>query len=124
MNKLVGGKLKSLRKSKGFSLEEVIQKLNISKSTYDRMEKGETSSWITKIESICNLYEIEPEELFLSEEKYALINRQQTDKTMSNTVINLSKKTIELYEKLLYEKNKRIVDLEHKLKNKTKKLVF
>lgn len=118
MNKIVGWKLKNLRKSRGFSLDNVMQKLNISKSTYDRMEKGETSSWITKIESICDLYQIEPEELFLSEEKFALINNKQTGSSITNNVIKLSEKTIELYEKLLDEKNKRIADLEHQLKNK------
>ncbi len=116
MNKSVGEKLKDLRKSRGLSLEEVIQKLNISKSTYERMEKGDTSTWTTKIEQICNLYQIEPEELLLPEEKYVLIsNKQKGGSTSSIVINNLSEKAIELYERMLIEKDKKIADLETKL---------
>lgn len=117
MNKSIGEKLKDLRKSRGFSLEEVIQNLNISKSTYERMEKGETASWITKIDQICSLYEIEPEELLLSEEKYVLIsNKQKGGSTSSIVINNLSEKAIELYERMISEKDKKIADLENKLR--------
>ncbi len=116
MNKSIGDKLKDLRKSRGFSLEEVIQQLNVSKSTYERMEKGDTSSWLTKIEQICNLYQIEPEELLLSEEKYVLIsNKQKGGSTSSIVINNLSEKAIELYERMLSEKDRKIEDLENRL---------
>jgi len=117
MNKIVGDKLKDLRKSRGFSVEAVIQKLNISKSTYERMEKGDTSTCLTKIEQICKLYQIEPEELILSETKYVLISTKQKEGSTSSTIINnLSEKAIELYERLLSEKDKKIADLENRLK--------
>ena len=117
MNKSKGDKLKDLRKSRGFSLDEVIQQLNVSKSTYERMEKGDTSSWLTKIEQICNLYQIEPEELLLSEEKYVLIsNKQKGGSTSSIVINNLSEKAIELYERMLSEKDKKIEDLESRLR--------
>ena len=116
MNKSVGEKLKDLRKSRGFTLEEVIQKLNISKSTYERMEKGDTGTWITKIGLICNLYQIEPEELLLPEEKYVLISeKQKGDSTSSIVINNLSEKAIELYERMLLEKDKKIAALENRL---------
>ncbi len=41
------------------------------------MERGETASWITKIKPICDLYQIEPEELLLPTEKYVLISSKQ-----------------------------------------------
>jgi transcriptional regulator with XRE-family HTH domain len=44
MNIAVGKKLKELRKSKGFTLEEICEQLSISLSTYNRMEKGETAT--------------------------------------------------------------------------------
>ena len=40
MNKSIGEKLKQLRKSRNLTLDEIIKELNISESTYLRMEKG------------------------------------------------------------------------------------
>jgi transcriptional regulator with XRE-family HTH domain len=39
MNISVGKKLKELRKSSGFTLEEICEQLNVSASTYSRMEE-------------------------------------------------------------------------------------
>lgn len=116
MNKSVGEKLKELRKSSGFSLEEISEQLNISPSTYTRMENGQTSTWTAMIDKICTIYKIEPEELLLSKEKYTLISNKQKGETTSSIVINnLSEKAIELYERMLNEKDKKIADLEKRL---------
>lgn len=115
MNTAVGKKLKALRKSSGYSLEEICEQLNISTSTYSRMEKGETATWTTMIDKICEVYKIEPEELILPEEKYVLIsNNQKGGYTSSIVINNLSEKAIELYERMLAEKDKRISELENK----------
>lgn len=119
MNTIIGNKLKELRKSSGFTLEEICAKLNISASTYIRMEKGETATWTTMIDKICLIYKIEPEELLLSTEKYLIINNHQewgSTNLTGNTSNNLSEKVIELYERMLSEKDKKIEDLENKLK--------
>lgn len=121
MNKLVGGKLKELRKSRNLSLEEICEQLNISSSTYSRMEKGKTATWTTMIDKICAIYKIEPEELLLSEEKYDFINNNKNgdSTTPKGNIVNcLSEKVIELYEKMLAEKDKRIQELERELGNK------
>ena len=117
MNTSIGKKLKELRKSSGFTLDEICEQLNISPSTYSRMEKGETSTWTTMIDKICEIYKIEPEELLLSEEKYVLISSKQKGGSTSSIVINnLSEKAIELYERMIVEKDKKIADLEKKMK--------
>ncbi|MEY3499021.1 MAG: hypothetical protein RL308_690 [Bacteroidota bacterium] len=118
MNTSVGNKLKELRKSSGFTLEEICDQLNVSTSTYSRMEKGETATWTSLIDKICSIYKIEPEELLLSEEKYVLINNNQKggSTTLTGNIINnLSEKVIELYERMLFEKDKKIENLENKL---------
>lgn len=115
MNITVGNKLKELRKSRGYSLEDICAQLNISTSTYSRMEKGETATWTSMIDKICKVYKIEPEELILPEEKYVLIsNNQKGGYTSSIVINNLSEKAIELYERMLEEKDKRILELEKK----------
>jgi|LakMenEpi05May12_1017382.scaffolds.fasta_scaffold08012_2 transcriptional regulator with XRE-family HTH domain len=102
MNKSVGEKLKELRKANGFSLEDILQKLQISESTYLRMVKGEASTWTTKIDYICKLYTIKTEKLLLSDDKYSLISNNQKGGSASNITINHdSEKAYELYERLL-----------------------
>lgn len=117
MNTTIGKKLKELRKSSGFTLDEICEQLNISPSTYSRMEKGETATWTSMIDKICEIYKIEPEELLLSEEKYVLINNNQhggSTTLTGNIINNLSEKVIELYERMIVEKDKKIADLQKK----------
>ena len=116
MNKAVGEKLKELRKTRGISLEHILHELNISESTYFRMEKGETATWTSKIDKICELYEIEPEELLLSKEKYVIIsNFESNNGTIhGNVSYNTSEKVFELYEQIIKEKDERIRLLEGK----------
>ena len=117
MNRSVGKKLKELRKSSLFMLEEIGERLNISTSTYTRMEKGQTASWTSMIDKICGIYKIEPEELLLPKEKYSLISNEQKGGATNNILIStLSDKAIELYERMLDEKDKKIADLEKRLK--------
>lgn len=117
MNRSVGKKLKELRKSSGFTLEEIGERLNISTSTYTRMEKGQTASWTSMIDKICGIYKIEPEELLLPKEKYSLISNEQKGGATNNILIStFSDKAIELYERMLDEKDKKIADLEKRLK--------
>lgn len=44
MNKVIGSKIFELRKSKGWSQEQVAESLQISQSAYARMERGESNS--------------------------------------------------------------------------------
>lgn len=60
---MIGNKLKQLRKNKGMSQEQVADYLHVSQSAYARMESGESHSWATHINDICQVFEITPEEL-------------------------------------------------------------
>lgn len=117
LNKSIGEKLKELRKTNGFIIEETFRNLNMAESTYLRMERGETATWTSKIDEICQLYNIEPEELILSKEKYVLIsNHQKSGNTASNiTINNISEKAFELFERIIAEKDVKIIELEKRL---------
>ncbi len=117
MNITIGEKLKELRILSGIPMEIILKKLNMSKSTYLRMEKGKTVSWTNNIEKICALYNIEVEELLLPIHKYKLLTDHQVGVLANSSVIeNLSNKEVELYERLLLEKDKLIDELRSKLK--------
>lgn len=104
MNIVVGNKLKTLRKNKNMSQEEVADYLQISQSSYARMESGESHSWANHILKICNFFEIPPEELLRLDE-----NRPEI--TTLNNTDQLSDTIIEQYEERIRELKKVIKDL-------------
>lgn len=59
----VGEKLKILRKLKGYTQEEVAEKLNIERRTYANLENNATKMDIGRMRDIAKIYGIELEEL-------------------------------------------------------------
>lgn len=116
MNTLVAKKLKTLRKQKGWSQEEVAHKLHISQSAYGRIEQGESNSWASYIEPICKIYEIQPEDLLKQES--VIVNHNQQGGGGYIQINNLSEKLIEQYELRIQEKDTYISKLEHLLEVK------
>ena len=76
MNTLVGKKIRTLRKEKGLSQEQVADYLHVSQSTYARIESGESCSWASYLEPISELFDIQPEEL-IKQESVVINNNQQ-----------------------------------------------
>lgn len=61
--KIVGKKVFALRKQKGLTQEQVADFIHISQSVYARIENGMGTSWANYIDSLCDFFEIIPEEL-------------------------------------------------------------
>jgi transcriptional regulator with XRE-family HTH domain len=101
MNALVGNRLKKLRKSKSFSQEEMADYLNISQSSYARMENGDNHSWANHILRICEIFTIHPEDLIKRDLLDGNDNQQKLNSTYSAQ--ELSYKLIEQYEKRINE---------------------
>lgn len=72
MNRIIGKKLKTLRQSKKLSQEQMADFLHISLSAYARIERGESSSWASHFNKICEVFEITPEDLVRKESKSSL----------------------------------------------------
>lgn len=72
MNTIIGNKLKELRRSKNLSQEQVADFLHISLSAYSRMERGESTSWASHFNKICEVFEIAPEDLVRKESRFSL----------------------------------------------------
>jgi len=123
MNVTIGKRIRTFRENKGFSQEEMAEKLHISQSAYSRIEKGETNNWVPLIEDLCAQLEITPEDLFASDglvqnnndNASAVQNHTQHD---THIIINqLSDKMVSLYEakiKLLEDEIKRLKILKRK----------
>lgn len=103
MNAIIGNKLKQLRKSKGMSQEQVADYLHVSQSAYARMESGESHSWASHINDICQVFEIAPEELVKNEG--VIIGNIGTNNGGGyiQIVNQLSEKLIEQYEERIKE---------------------
>ena len=117
MNKIVGNNLKTLRKSKNMSQEEVADHLNISQSAYARMERGESTSWAIHFNRICQIFERSPEELV---NKELCLDKKQDLVTVERqtelALINVYRKIIRQYEGQI-EDLKTIINYLNKGKN-------
>lgn len=69
MNRIVGNKLKKLRQAKDMSQEAAANGLCMSQSAYARIERGESCSWASYINRICEFFQLTPEELVKDEEE-------------------------------------------------------
>ena len=115
MNEIVGEKIKNLRKSRNLSQEEVAEFIHVSQSTYARIESGASNSWAGYILPLCELFNIQPEELLKTD--HIVINNNNTSCQYSGgyVVNQLSDKLIEQYEKRLAEKDSLIAYLQKEL---------
>ena len=114
MNRLIGIKIKELRKEQNYSQEEVADMLNVSQATYSRIENGSTSSWINYIDKLSDLYNIAIDDFLKLE---SIISKDQSEE---DSLVN---KLIEQYETRLQEKDIQIRDLNHRVDELLKKLI-
>ena len=116
MNTLIGQKIKTLRKQKGLSQEQVADSLHISQPTYARIERGEGCAWASYLEPISKFFDIKPEELLMQDK--VIINNNQKGGTSNNAMIinqELTDKLIEQYEKRIKDKDEIITMLKQQL---------
>ncbi|MEA1849686.1 helix-turn-helix domain-containing protein [Chryseobacterium sp. MHB01] len=110
MNIQIGSKIRRLRENKGFSQEEMAERLQISRSAYSRIESGETNSWVNHIEKLCENLDIKPEDFFINSDNNINTNQDNASAVQTNThhdthitINQLSEKVIELYEERIKE---------------------
>lgn len=117
MNKMIGHKIREFRKGKGLTLDELSSRVNISRSSLQRIENGESNSWVNHIEELCNVFEIEPEELLIDQDRWTQNVYEQNNGVQNAFIINhyLSEKVIEQYEIRIREKDELIKEMKDKL---------
>lgn len=74
-------KLYELRKQKGFSQEELANRLNVSRQTVSKWEVGESSPDMEKLVAISELFDISLDELVLDKEAKKDESSEQTVKS-------------------------------------------
>ena len=115
MNIQIGNKIRRLRENKGFSQEEMAERLQISRSAYSRIETGETNSWVNHIEKLCENLDIKPEDFFINSDNNINTNQDNASAVQTNThhdthitINQLSEKVIEMYEERIRELKEQI----------------
>lgn len=105
MNDLITKRIKNLRQKKGFTQEDMAEKLCISQSAYAKLETGKTYTWATHLEKLCEVLDVKPEDLVRQDQ--VVINQNQKGGNSNNAYIinQLSEKLIEQYEKRLADKD-------------------
>lgn len=63
MNEILGGRIKFLRESKGFTQEQMATEMNCTRQKYSRLEKGLTDISYASIIQISEILEITTEEI-------------------------------------------------------------
>lgn len=109
MNTIIGNKLKKLRQSKNLSQEQVADFLHISLSAYSRMERGESTSWASHFNKICEFFEIRPEDLVKKESELLMNENRLTEIAM-----------LSVYRKIIREYELQIEDLKIIIRNLNK----
>ncbi|PRB00940.1 transcriptional regulator [Chryseobacterium sp. MYb7] len=124
MNTTIGKRIRKYREEKGISQEELAEKLHISRSTYQRIENGETNSWVNHIQSICTSLEVSMEDILKPEEGYLQLNNNNDSSNdngsgvIQNQTINYnsSEKLIEQYEERIEELKLQVKELKEEIK--------
>ena len=121
--------IRTIRKQKGISQESVAYDLGIDYSTYGKIERGQISLTVDRLEKIAEILEVSVEGLYKwneMHEKASLSGMDKAEETIvselksklhkSEIALEACKREAALLEEQLKDKEKIIELLEHKLK--------
>jgi transcriptional regulator with XRE-family HTH domain len=105
-NRAIGQNIRAIRHQRGWSQEDVANRLGISIPAFSKIETGVTDVNLSRLEQIADIYEIEVVQIlaFESEEveqqpsNLSLLQKKLTDR--ESEIVNLQRKVILLYEEL------------------------
>jgi transcriptional regulator with XRE-family HTH domain len=112
----IARRIKLYRLGKGFSQQEMADRLNISQSAYAKIENGFTRIDVDRLRVICTILELDPDELLritpkdgesgFEHDAFVERNDQRMHEAYAETIRNL-KKEIEFLRKLLMKEKER-----------------
>ncbi|MDR2207117.1 MAG: helix-turn-helix domain-containing protein [Flavobacteriaceae bacterium] len=128
INKEIVKKIKHLRHKKGYNHEDMAEKLNITRSAYQRLESGDTYSWAKYLDEIMKTFETTPKEFFHDIGRTKTVNLTNYDSSTGYYVETLLQENKETTEKLIEQYEDRIKEIkdfyEQKIKDIEEQLEF
>jgi transcriptional regulator with XRE-family HTH domain len=118
----IGNEIKRLRKERGVSQEEIADFLDVSQSTYGRIENGKSNSWSVYVQALSGYFEVDL--ISLVRMKKRGVGARKTFQI--SQIEQFVKELRDNYSILLTEKEKRIKSLEREntfLKKSNKKII-
>ncbi len=103
-----GDKIRLLRKKKNITQDDMASSLNISQRAYSKIETGEVTLKIDRLEEIAKILQVSVNDL-LTENGYQLFENVHYSQIGSGKVINqVNEKERELYEKIIQRQQEEI----------------
>ena len=104
MNKEISEKIKKLRIAMGINQSEMAEKLNVTRSAYQKIESGESYSWAKYLNELMSIFDTTPKDFF-SDIGSKVVNQNNYDSSSGiGYVEHLHQENKEVYEKLLKSK--------------------
>ncbi len=101
-------KVKFMRQLKGYSQEDIAEKLGMSVKGYSDIERGKTNLQMNRLEEIAQILEIDIFELLSFGEKNVFCQSIRTIKNDQNNFLGDSQAQIEKYQLIVEQKDKEI----------------
>ena len=118
MNKEITEKIKKLRTAKGINQTEMADKLNITRSAYQKLETGENSAWAKYLDELMDILDTTPKDFF-SDIGGQVVHQNNYDGGIGYVVKHLHQENKEVYEKLIAAKDEQIEFLKKLLDKNT-----
>ena len=104
----IGQQLKRLREAKNYTQVWMVEQLDMSQKAYSKIETNESALTVEKLQRIAEVLEVNIYEFFDHNGKYVYNNIESQRKGGNAFVINQAEKAMELYDKLICEKDAHI----------------
>jgi len=117
----IGLQIKRFREAKNYTQAWMAEQLDMSQKAFSKIENNESSLSVEKLQRIAELLEINVSDFFENNGKHIYNNIETQRKGGNSFVINQAEKAMELYEKLVAEKDARILSNEKLIIELTKK---
>lgn len=111
----IHNKIKVLRSQNGLTQQEMADKLNMHLKTWQKIENGVTKLDIDRVKQIAEILDTTIEDLINAEEGVYINEIKNNDVGFNNSSITIQHKSeieVQLFERLLKEKDSKITDLQ------------
>lgn len=111
----IHNKIKVLRSQNGLTQQEMADKLNMHLKTWQKIENGVTKLDIDRVKQIAEILDSTIEDLINAEEGVYINEIKNNDVGFNNSSITIQHKSeieVQLFERLLKEKDSKITDLQ------------
>ncbi len=118
MNRKIIKNIKKIRTAKGLTQDFVADRLNITRSAYQKIEAGDSYAWAKYLDRLVDILDITPKDLFDDIEQFINKNNKAFDLNVIEYIEVLHQENKDIYEKLISVKDEQIAFLKNLLEER------